>query len=234
MKQSGNVLFLILIAILLFAALSYAITQSTRSNGDGANKEKIELLTSRLFQWFALADSTVQRMRLVRNVPIDGFDFNVIGSGWYDKCSDSSCVFYDHRGGDMPKFDFRDEAFWLNGSGACTGYPSSYNEAEAYVVRIKNVGHDDLGDVVLYRDCVSLEVCRAFNRKVGLGNVIPLDSGNERSQYNFVGGPEFPEPSGTGIIGDTATELAGKKSFCFFDGSHGGQRTVLIHTIIER
>ena len=50
MKQRGNVLFLILIAVALFAALSYAVTQSSNPAGNNASKEQADLIAAQIVQ----------------------------------------------------------------------------------------------------------------------------------------------------------------------------------------
>ena len=64
--QRGNVLFLILIAVALFAALSYAVTQSSRSGGD-ASRETTILNAAQLTQYPTSVRTAV--LRLV----IDGY-----------------------------------------------------------------------------------------------------------------------------------------------------------------
>lgn len=65
-NQRGNVLFLILIAVALFAALSYAVTQSSRSGGDSSRETNI-LNAAQLTQYPTSIRTAV--LRLV----IDGF-----------------------------------------------------------------------------------------------------------------------------------------------------------------
>lgn len=71
-NQKGNVLFLILIAVALFAALSYAVTQSSRSGGDASRETNI-LNAAQLTQYPTSIRTAV--LRLV----IDGYqDTNIL------------------------------------------------------------------------------------------------------------------------------------------------------------
>lgn len=64
-KQSGNILFLILIAVALFAALSYAVTQSNRGGGSNAQAEKDQINTAQYLQWASNIKYAITRMKLI-------------------------------------------------------------------------------------------------------------------------------------------------------------------------
>ncbi len=69
-QQKGNVLFLILIAVALFAALSYAVTQSSRSGGD-ASKETNVINTASLTQYPNSVRTSVLRLIIAGIAPED-------------------------------------------------------------------------------------------------------------------------------------------------------------------
>lgn len=62
--EKGNALFLILIAVALFAALSYAMTQSGRG-GKGIDNEQIEIDASVLLSDLQRLRSSMQRLRII-------------------------------------------------------------------------------------------------------------------------------------------------------------------------
>lgn len=64
-SERGNILFLILLAVVLFAALSYAVTQSMRGGGKDASPEKLELTYSKIQNVLALITIEAQRKRIV-------------------------------------------------------------------------------------------------------------------------------------------------------------------------
>jgi len=242
MNTRGNALFLILIAVALFAALSYAVTNSGRG-GSGIDDEKAGLLASEALQWFATVQHEFTRMQMLDNIQIDGFDFNPPAHGRATRCSSDDCRFFENLGGPARLFSIADPAFYQNGEGSCTGVPTygdgPQSHAMASVRRIEGLGRNDLGDVYISIECVSQDVCRAINRLNGISNPssIPSDPSN-RHEYNFSGiaDGDFPEPAtGTNSnVGDEDTRLRGKSIFCHFNGSHGGTRTELVMVLAAR
>lgn len=63
-SQRGNILFLILLAVILFAALSYAVTSSMRGGGNNAAKESAQTEASHILNYFTQIDTAVQRMMM--------------------------------------------------------------------------------------------------------------------------------------------------------------------------
>ena len=61
-NEEGNVLFLILIAVALFAALSYAVTQSTRSGSRDTDREQSLISSAQITQYPASVRTAILRM----------------------------------------------------------------------------------------------------------------------------------------------------------------------------
>ena len=67
-RESGNALFLILIAVALFAALSYAITNSGRGGGN-ITKEKADIIAAQMVSVIGSIQSRISRLELA-----EGYD----------------------------------------------------------------------------------------------------------------------------------------------------------------
>lgn len=64
-QQNGNILFLILIAVALFAALSYAVTSSSRSGNPSVSKEKAQLAAGVSDSCSAAVNTGTMRVKMV-------------------------------------------------------------------------------------------------------------------------------------------------------------------------
>jgi hypothetical protein len=168
--QNGNVLFLILIAVALFAALSYAVTRSTRSGGKGIAEEKVTIGASRIMQFTALLRSEVQRLRLsgcaVENLDwrnkrwkrIDGNPSEGIQQP--ARVPKAGCAVFSDYGGPVAPVDFAEFAY-PNYDGIVAGWAVKGGHAIIGWVDKAGAGSDET-DVALEIRGMDLNVCRTL------------------------------------------------------------------------
>lgn len=96
-NQKGNVLFLILIAVVLFAALSYAVTQSSRGGGDVAS-DVAKLDASRILQWYGRVQNDYMKFSVLKSISYDDIRMSG-GNGWTACSSGSDCLWVAEGGG---------------------------------------------------------------------------------------------------------------------------------------
>lgn len=168
----GNALFLILIGVALFAALSYAVTQTGRGGRDARN-ETIEIEASRLFTQMASIRSAVDRLTLL-GCPKEQLSYEGAPGSYANQVkfpSDTDCLVFNGEGGGQayqsPDVSLLNAAF----SGAA-GYGTMY-----FVRNISPSGACPTGycNLVIV-PFVSDEVCLVVNRKLHGHDAIPLST----------------------------------------------------------
>lgn len=182
--ERGNVLFLILIAVALFAALSYAVTQSTRSGGGSTEREQALLGSSAMTQYPTALRTSVIRM-ILGGTGIETIKFNP-PSG-FGVLTPAELVFHPQGGGatyQQPQADV------LN-----VGSSQWYFNAN---FEVPGIGlSDDAGgagaDVIAFLPGVSTAVCTRVNEELGI---------NTAGCANMVGGVPSFDATANGDITD--------------------------------
>lgn len=108
--QQGNALFLILIAVALFAALSFAVTQSGRGSGD-TSREQALIGAAQVTQIGASLQTAATRMR-VAGTPLDAILLNSTSGAYGNNdgrgslpcdTTDENCIFNPGAGAVFPQ-----------------------------------------------------------------------------------------------------------------------------------
>lgn len=234
-SEKGNVLFLILIAVALFAALSYVVTQSTRSGGGSTEREKNILSSAQMTQYPTALRTSLIRL-VLGGVAIENVLFDAPGTGSFT-VSASQEVFHPNGGG----ANYQQAPADLSVSGA-TQLSWTYNAQ----FEVPGIGLDGSGgnDVIAFLPGVSDGVCRQVNEELGIdptalkpaacGNNIPQISGvNTQINTNMVVGYSFPTTSAATISATNCTDLFDRQaSGCFRDVT--GSRNVFYSVLLER
>ncbi|MGB1076852.1 MAG: hypothetical protein ACPG05_00960 [Bdellovibrionales bacterium] len=232
-QQNGNVLFLILIAVALFAALSYAVTQSTRGGGN-ADDETALLNSTTVTQFGGTIASAIQRMMLFNGVDETELCFYT-GNNHTDYnhagCADNmNNIFHPDGGGvgyQAPPGDANDGTDWefssrpqIFGQGKTTPVGGPYND---------NV------DLILVLRGMNQSICEKINEEIGVSG-IPIDSGEldvDRFDGDYVMGDNVDgcNPNCTTLSGSPFVQVA--SHIGCFEEANGGDY-VYFHTLLAR
>jgi hypothetical protein len=227
--ERGNVLFLILIGVMLFAALSYVVTNSTRTTSTEI-AEVDRLAAARIMNQITATNTAVLRM-LASGIPKEQIDFVYDAkasngsplNNYQDNpnCNDAYCMIYKGQGG-VPAPIFTDIALAPYTGGLAPGHMLMN------AIRWPGAG-TDLNDIVLVYGGIIKPVCLAFNKMINL-TTYPTLTGTS---------PQAPNPSvwdtSTRVI--TSTNVLGRFAYAStLNASIPGlpDHCTIMHLVIER
>ena len=225
MKETGNALFLILIAVALFAALSYAVTQSGRG-GVSVDRERLELAAASMMQYFGSIEQAVNKLRLLgctedqitfENTTYRGgpagphgpnLVINPLGAN-ANSPTDNSCHVFNASGGAITAEILTDV---LTTDALDPGNHAQPGHLWFVVDTIPGIG-SSAADVILTVPHVSDAICRAHNKKFGLGGV----NGTPINHFWFVSGDQFTGTFTGSMSGGTVSVPSSTNTWCVSD-----------------
>lgn len=245
--ESGNVLFLILIAVALFAALSYAVTQSTRSGGGSTEREQALLGSSAMTQYPTALRTSVIRM-ILGGTGAEQILFNPPSNSFGGETTSEALVFHPEGGGAVYQTGQSDV---LDVGSTGTWYFNAQWE-------VTGIGLDGAGgaDVIAFLPDVSDAVCRRVNEELGLDltsctqtttgipDLLTAEDGTnftvvaeqmqtvtfDGSTVQATGG--IPDPAPNTLEADGCNALNGQASACVFDDDN--TRNIFYSVLLER
>lgn len=175
--QSGNVLFYILIAVALLAALSYTVAQTNRGGAQSIGKERAGIVSSEIIEYAQIVGNAVSQLRLrgVKDTQISFENEKVTG---YENanCVEDGCKIYNLNGGGISYSAPKEE--WLD---------SKYSEEPRYGELYFNAsamglakGSDTKDDLIMFVPYLKKSICIAINKALG----VHLNSDDTPSEKN--------------------------------------------------
>lgn len=166
-SEHGNVLVYILIAVALFAALSFAVSGMMRSGGSSIGEERQGVSSSELLSFATSMRDGVQLMRIANGCtdvqislersPFDGSDTDYVNAG---SPADFSCHVFHPNGGGV--------SYQLMSSGISGGADWIFTGANDG----KDIGSecvtDDCADLIAILSGIPVELCKMINKQLGI------------------------------------------------------------------
>lgn len=218
--------------MVLFGALTWAITKSTR-NDSGSNREIAILQSAKFIEFAGKVEAAITRMKLASGCTDTQISFEHPlwahpdpwgGSGNSAAPADKSCHLFNPAGGGLVVPDFT-QVQGLQYQCGGTKCPLIYSGK----VGIVDVGVTGDADLLIAlqtdRNPFTKTMCEYMNNQLGYGSAIPGATIRVSDWYNFTSGYSHyatsPLGSGAGLIGSLQPTLAGRRSGCLAGGNDG-------------
>lgn len=201
-NRSGNVLFLILIAVALFAALSYAVTGSSRSSGAQISADQARILAAEIRQYASSIEQAITKLSVINGCGDNEISFdNPVTQGYADidlanprSPSDFSCHVFHPNGGGLAYRTWDDKFLGDTGN-------ASYLPVKGYslfMARLQVLDHGtEKAEMLFVVPWLKPEICNALNKSVS-------DIENMRVSINTNGSSNYIGPSALYDAGDGA------------------------------
>ena len=216
-SESGNVMFYILIAVVLLAALSFAISQGGRGGNSELSRERQRLLASEILEYSDTVKKAVQILRL-RGVGFDQLDFDSPGLAGYNNaaCATGDCMIFDLAGGAVVYKEASPDVMAIGSDWIF----AANNEVEGIGT---TTGTADSAELLMILQPLKKEICANINDRLGVPNNgagdDPPDDADIDISLPFTGGDAYSQ-----TVGDEAgaTKLGhGLQAACFREVSSG-------------
>lgn len=162
-SQSGNILFLILLAIVLFVALNYAV-MSQREGSKNASGESAAAKAAAIIQHATLVQNTINRLMLVNGCKDSEISFEQSSETGYinPNMTTARCKVFDPAGGGVSWINV--DSGWVTDPAAKWAY-SGYFQVVGFGTSDASATSSELTAYIPY---LNRDVCIAINKSLGL------------------------------------------------------------------
>lgn len=201
--QKGNVLIYVLVAIVLFAAISFVITRQMgqESGASKMTQNRADLHAGELLEHVSAVRNVLEQMQGLGNVAVADFDFTKQGEAGYDNAPFRGKV-YHPAGGGLGTFLGSDDIY---ASGSLErGWQAQQNNNVSW-------SYTPAPDVLFSFVDVAMPVCAAINKRLYKSADIPV--------YNAAAASVFMKDGTQDFSSAQCADCAARASLCVQDST---------------
>ncbi len=217
--QRGSALFMILMAVALFAALAFTFSRGLQQGSENLSERQADLAATDILGFASKAERTTGSMLQVRGRSEVDLNFEGL-DGIYTNtyCSAEACKFFSSSGGGViPVYPMKR---WLDPAQNSESYYGSWYVTARFCVQDVGPSSSCTGsdgtDLLLILPYLQKRLCEKLNMKLGIDSPVPviaapgsIDAGGK---FNGSFNP------GSQVVWNDAA-LNGRSVGCFFDSS---------------